>query len=156
MLSHTRWAVSARKRFWPKVAVTKNPYKCWEWIASKNRRGYGQISLGGRSGRPMLAHRVSWMVHNGSIPNGLHVLHDCNNPGCVRPNHLRLGTDLDNSRDALLKGKVARGKKLPHTRLTVRQVIEIRRESSRLIKTLSKKYKIATGTVHAILKRERR
>jgi hypothetical protein len=149
-------ALRLSKRFWGKVKITKHPQRCWEWTASKNKAGYGQIQVGGVDGRPMLAHRVSWIVHNGAIPRDLHVLHDCNNPGCVRPGHLRLGTDLDNTRDAFLKGKVARGKRLPHTRLTVRQVVEIRRALSALVKTISKKYKISTSMVHAILRRERR
>lgn len=143
------------KAFWPKVSVTKNPYKCWEWKASTNKRGYGQLMVW-KLKRPMLAHRVSWIVHNGAIPNGLFVLHDCDNPGCVRPGHLRLGTHADNMLDASLKGRQARGKRLPHTKLTVKQVIEIRRMYTRMVREAAKKYRISESMVSAILHKKRR
>lgn len=156
MLVKSVLALKLSPRFWSKVRMTKHPQKCWEWKASKNAAGYGQLNVGGRKGRPMLAHRVSWIVHNGAIPKGFLVLHDCNNPGCVRPGHLRVGSDLDNSRDAMIKGRVARGKKLPHTRLTVKQVTEIRKASARLVRETSKKYGISVQMVHSILRRDRR
>ena len=156
MLQQTKAARAAAKRFWPKVSVTKNPYKCWEWKASKNRGGYGQIRVGGRKGRPLLAHRASWMIHNGSVPSGFIVIHDCDNPGCVRPGHLRLGTHSENKLDACLKGRIARGKRLPHTRLTVRQVIEIRRMYTRMIRVAARKYKISQSMVTSIVHKKRR
>ena len=152
----TKAAIASAKRFWPKVSVTKNPYKCWEWKASKNRAGYGQLSAGGRLGRPLLAHRVSWMIHNGSIPSGFIVIHDCDNPGCVRPGHLRLGVGADNVLDACLKGRVARGKRLPQTKLTVRHVTEIRRAYTRMIRKTAKKYKISQSMVTSIVHKTRR
>ena len=156
MILYTKKAVEAAKRFWPKVAITKNPYKCWEWKASRNRAGYGQIRIGGRKGRPMLAHRVSWMIHNGDIPHGTIVLHDCDKPGCVRPGHLRIGNHTDNMLDAALKGRVARGKRLPGTRLTLRQVIEIRRAYTKMLRSTAKRYKISESMVFAILHKKRR
>ena len=84
-------------RFWAKVCKTNG---CWTWTASKNPHGYGQIRL---SGKLTLAHRVSWTIHNGVIPEGLFVLHICDNPPCVRPDHLFLGTQKDNIRDAVAK-----------------------------------------------------
>jgi len=156
VILQTKSAKAAAKRFWPKVSVTKNPYKCWEWKASKNKAGYGQISIGGRKGRPLLAHRVSWMIHNGAVPRGFIVIHDCDNPGCVRPGHLRIGTDAENKLDASLRGRIARGKKLPHTKLTVRQVTEIRRMYTRMIRKAVKRYRISRSMVSAILNKTRR
>lgn len=86
-------------RFWRKVLVTD---ECWTWLARVNDRGYGQI----RNGASMwLAHRVSWVLHFGPIPGDLHVLHHCDNPPCVRPDHLWTGTDADNCADKVRKGR---------------------------------------------------
>lgn len=94
-------------RFWKKVD-RRGPDDCWLWLASTNASGYGQFSVGGRCGRPELAHRIAWMVANGPIPVGLCVLHNCpggDNPACVNPAHLWLGTRRDNSRDMDAKGR---------------------------------------------------
>lgn len=155
MISRSTQAVKLAKRFWPKVRVTKNPRKCWEWTASKNARGYGQLNSGGR-GRPLKAHRVSWFIHNGTVPKGLKVLHSCDNPGRVRPGHLRVGTQRQNIGDAVDRKRIARGKKLPQTVLTVRQVIEIRRAFSKLVKKTSKRYMVSRQLIVAIVRRARR
>lgn len=79
---------------------------CWEWQASsRNSRGYGAIGV---NSHPQLAHRVAWEVWNGPIPEGMHVLHRCDNRRCIRPDHLFLGTHLDNMRDAVAKGRSRR------------------------------------------------
>lgn len=93
------------KRFWPKVEKTEH---CWTWSGAKNRRGYGWLHNGSRTTRkPMRAHRASWEIHFGKIPDGLWVLHRCDNPPCVRPDHLFLGTRTDNMRDCAAKGRVS-------------------------------------------------
>lgn len=83
--------------FWDCVAKTE---LCWIWTASKNSDGYGGLKLDGKSKK---AHRVSWEMHNGPIPPGMHVLHRCDNPPCVRPDHLFLGTHKKNMEDRELK-----------------------------------------------------
>lgn len=88
-------------RFWAKVEKTPT---CWEWRGA-TVTGYGHISMGGVLGKIRLAHRISWEMHNGPIPDGLHVCHRCDNPKCVRPDHLFLGTDLDNAQDRDAKGR---------------------------------------------------
>lgn len=98
-------AVSIEERFWPKVD-RHGPDKCWEWRASVTRHGYGKIGVAGRGhGFHVGAHRVSYEIHFGAIPEGLHVLHRCDNPPCVNPDHLFLGTHQDNVNDMRAKGR---------------------------------------------------
>lgn len=89
-------------RFWPMVNKTG---PCWLWTGSLDGSGYGQINL---NGRPARASRISWEMANGPIPSGLWVLHNCpggDNPQCVNPAHLWLGTAQDNARDMTAKGR---------------------------------------------------
>lgn len=85
---------------------------CWPWIGSrKKRHGYGVVTVKGHDGKwkAMGAHRAAWEVTNGPIPKGLCVLHTCDNPPCVNPSHLKLGTVQENNADKVLKGRQARG-----------------------------------------------
>lgn len=115
-------------RFWKKVEKTSD---CWNWVGCKDAKGYGEIGVGGKRGTAF-AHRVSFELHNGQIPVGLHVLHRCDNPSCVRPDHLFLGTHSDNMQDMWEKGRGRcdgagrRGSANGNHRLTEPQVIEIR------------------------------
>lgn len=96
---------SLEVRFWAKVQKTDN---CWLWLG-RTRGGYGRIAEAGRGSRVMSAHRVSYELAYGPIPDGLDVLHICDNPSCVWPEHLRVGTHTDNMRDMALKGRGALG-----------------------------------------------
>lgn len=78
------------------------PNECWEWLGTRDDRGYGKIIIKGVRHK---GHRLSWVVHNGSIPDGLNVLHKCDNPPCVNPHHLFLGTQRDNIMDMVSKGR---------------------------------------------------
>lgn len=93
---------TVEERFWPKVKVS-GPDDCWEWQANLIKGGYGRISRGPKG--EYLAHRVSWILRNGDIPDGLLVLHSCDNPKCVNPKHLFLGTHQDNFDDMVSKGR---------------------------------------------------
>lgn len=75
---------------------------CWEWTSARNEPGYGVLRIGEGN---KLAHRLSWELEHGPIPSGLIVLHRCDNPGCVRPDHLLLGTHADNNADMWAKGR---------------------------------------------------
>jgi hypothetical protein len=91
-------------RFFSKVQKTET---CWIWTAYKNKKGYGQINSDGYNMKK--AHRVSYEMHNGNIPDGLIVCHSCDNPSCVNPQHLWLGTDLQNAQDRDTKGRCRSG-----------------------------------------------
>lgn len=93
-------------RFWRNVNKTSG---CWLWTGTLSPKGYGNIGLGGRGGKHSGAHRVSWELHYGPIPEGLFVLHRCDVPACVNPEHLWLGTNRDNIDDMMAKGRSASG-----------------------------------------------
>lgn len=121
-------------RFWPKVDKNSSPTECWLWTATKSR-GYGYISEGGRKAQKFRrAHRVSWELAYGPIPAGLYVLHRCDDPSCVNPRHLFLGTQKDNIRDAVAKGRhkpsMVRGERVHNTNLTADDVRQARRLKS--------------------------
>jgi hypothetical protein len=90
-------------RFWANVDKSGD---CWEWQASVNLDGYGRFCL---KGKRIRAHRLSWVLANGEIPEGMCVLHKCDNPPCVSPDHLFLGTRADNVRDMVQKGRCRSG-----------------------------------------------
>jgi HNH endonuclease len=116
------------ERFWAKVA-RGGPDDCWIWRGSKTSAGYGNLaSLAGA--QPFYAHRLSYEFHSGPIPRGMFVLHRCDNPACVNPNHLFLGTQTDNMRDMSAKGRsgisIRLGEANHRAKLTAEQVAEIR------------------------------
>ena len=88
-------------RFWQEVDKKSNK-ECWNWLGVKYKKGYGCFDK--RTGERR-AHRYSWKLHNGEIPDGLFVLHHCDNPSCVNPKHLWLGTAKDNTRDMMRKNR---------------------------------------------------
>ena len=90
-------------RFWAKVDRTETG--CWLWTAAKNNKGYGKLSIHGTDHIKKLAHRISWQLRYGEIPEGMHVLHLCNTPACVKPTHLFLGTHQENMQDKLNHGR---------------------------------------------------
>lgn len=92
----------------------RGPDECWPWRGKPHSDGYGRVRW---AGRPTYAHRVSFEIANGPIPDGLRVLHHCDNPPCVNPTHLFLGTDADNQRDKWNKGRAHLTAKLTATDL---------------------------------------
>ena len=118
--------ICSKKRFLEKVEV-KSSNECWEWKASKFKDGYGAFWNGDNQIR---AHRFSWEFHFGNIPEGVLVCHHCDNPSCVNPNHLFLGTIQDNINDKCKKGRAdggsIKGEEHYFSKVTNKEVIRIR------------------------------
>lgn len=126
-------------RLWAKVNRAGSCHQtlgqCWEWTGGTNGvgpgLGHGKIRECRREGQLRgkfhYAHRLSWEIANGPIPDGLCVRHKCDNPKCVRPEHLELGTKRENTQDMMSRGRFAKGSMLPQTVLTEADVREIRR-----------------------------
>jgi hypothetical protein len=132
-------------RFWAKVEKTEG---CWLWTAATGgQMGYGTIGV--TRTRMMYAHRLSWEMHHGPIPIGSLVLHHCDQPRCVRPDHLFLGTRADNMADMVAKGRQARGESHANARLTP-DIVKTIRASGEGQLTIARRYKISQPTVSNI------
>lgn len=99
--------MTVESRFFAKVDKSGD---CWLWTGVRVSKGYGALKIGGRHGKMVSAHRIAWELNNGKIPPGMHVCHRCDNPPCVRPDHLFLGSPSDNARDMIRKGRGRAGK----------------------------------------------
>lgn len=100
--------VSPETRFWVSVDKSGGPDACWPWTKGRRRGGYGQIYVNGKA---VSANRFSYELHYGLIPNGMIVLHKCDNPPCCNPAHLQLGTYAENSADMVAKDRQAKGER---------------------------------------------
>lgn len=136
------------ERFWEKVNV--DPDGCWLWTGAIHTMGYGVMQRGGRGEGIVRAHRVSWELQNGAIPDGLCVLHRCDVRACVRPDHLFLGTMSDNSRDMSAK---RRGRnQYGGVRLRAEDVVAIRRSIRARGdgRRLARQYGVCPNTIYNI------
>lgn len=138
------------QRFWANVQKTET---CWLWTAGTERRGYGQFYA---EGKHIPAHRFSWQLHHGDIPDGLFVCHNCpagDNPSCVNPDHLFLGTPADNIRDASRKARLRHGDGATRSKLTFVKVRELRqlRAEGWLLKDLAARYGVDKSCAWAVV-----
>ena len=119
-----RWTKSVVERFMDKVSMPNGKAGCWPWRGQRRTGGYGFFYL---KGRFVSAHRTAWALLVEPVGSGACVLHRCDNPPCVNPAHLFLGTQRDNMRDASQKGRIAHGERNGQSRLTAADVMDIRR-----------------------------
>ncbi len=142
-----------KKKLLSSIEISDNG--CWIWIKSKHKQGYGNFPY---KSKVYLAHRISWTLFKGQIPNGLLVCHNCpkgDNPSCCNPDHLFLGNDKINSLDALSKGRLKsfNGEKHYFTKLQNKDIFEIRRLASLgiLQQEIAEKFNISKSNVSKIV-----
>lgn len=123
---------------------------CWIWIGANRNPKYGSMSL---NAKVTPAHRVSWIIYRGQIPEGLFVLHKCDIGFCVNPNHLFLGTQQDNVDDMMRKGRQKpsgrRGTQIHFAKLTEEQVLKIR-EDRRLPMVIARECGVSDSEIRSI------
>lgn len=140
------------KRFWEKVKIKQNE-NCWEWMASIKPSGYGQIRINGRT---EYAHRVSYELAYGEIPSGMLVRHKCDNPLCVRPEHLEIGTQFDNMLDMKSRGRARHvgmpGERNPSAKISDVQMVEIISSKKCSLSELASKYGVTKQRICQIRK----
>lgn len=156
-------------RFWHRVDLSGGSESCWPWTGYRSGSGYGALKRGGRM---VSAHRLMWQLQHGDIPPDMWVLHRCDNPPCVNPAHLFLGTHADNMADMASKGRggggtpthknrarhpVRRGERNPRAKLTAVQVAEIRelRMTGLSLRHLAANYGVHNRTIERIVKGDR-
>lgn len=123
----THHNLSTQDRFWLYVN-RKGEDDCWEWTGGKDTFGYGMFTLKRGKANSLRAHRFSYEMVYGNIPSGMFVCHKCDNPGCVNPNHLFLGTAFDNNLDRDRKGRQVayKGENHPSAKLNKHKIFEMK------------------------------
>lgn len=139
-------------RFWNKVdKVNGGVLGHWNWIAGVNKAGYGRVNINRKA---ILAHRVSYEMKFGKIPKNLHVLHKCDYPPCVNPDHLFLGTQNDNNHDRDLKGRAVLGEDRSQSKLTMKkanQIRELYKTGKYSHRSLGKKFNISSAIIFHVI-----
>lgn len=139
--------IPIEKRFWLKVNAGL-PNECWAWLGSKHPVGYGKTSIGRKT---LYAHRVAYELAN-NIPVGsldLHIRHSCDNPNCVNPTHLSVGTPQDNANDKIVRGRTLKGSKHNLTHLSEEDIKYIRNSKERGV-DLARKFGVVKSTISSI------
>lgn len=132
-------------RFMAKVDRTDD---CWLWNGAVATDGYGKMNLHRKYAS---AHRVSYIHHHGEIPEGLVVRHKCRNRHCVNPNHLEVGTRVDNMADKVRDGTDNRGEKNHKAKLTPEQVHEIRNRASEVQERLAEEFGVSSQSIRNVI-----
>lgn len=134
----------------PKVSFNPDT-GCWEWLASKHPKGYGYACFGNKV---MYAHRASYQLFYGAIPKGMCVCHHCDNPRCINPGHLFLGTNADNTADMVKKGRgrtpAIKGSAHYNAKFKESDIVEIRAANGVAISELARKYRVTPATIYYI------
>jgi len=145
------------ERFFCKVEIGENENDCWRWLASKKKLGYGEFNF---KNKKILAHRFSYEYHNNcQIKDKMLILHNCDNPECTNPKHLREGTHKENNKDMMLRNRQhnCKGEECYLSKLTEQQVIEIRsryanEDTSK--RKLAKEYNVSAFAIGSIINRK--
>ena len=160
--------IEDEERFWAKIKITANPFKCWEWAVGKFKTGYGAFRVKGKTCK---AHRVAYyLIHTFTESDKPFICHKCDNPACCNPSHLFLGTPKDNTQDKLSKNrgnlpvgddhwchkdpsKVRRGEAHSQSVLTEKEVREIRARyaAGAVQRQMAAEFRISTGTMRDIV-----
>lgn len=144
---HWHMTDTPEKLFWSRVV--KLECGCWDWVGTRTAKGYGAFHVKGEYWR---AHRYSWVLANGPIPNNLFVCHKCDMPSCVNPEHLFLGTNDDNMADMRLKGRSAGNGRGPR-KLTAEQVVSARlRHPRESYGTLALEFGVSVETIRSAIR----
>lgn len=141
------------ERFWVKVKKLEGD-GCWEWMAGRTpKSGYGLFAVSFKPSKCVVAHRISYMMECGPIPDGMVVCHRCDNPPCVRPDHLFLGTRQDNIEDMRVKGRAAKGTKHFRSKLDGDKVRDIRKShaAGESPYQIALRLGVRAGTVYAVI-----
>ena len=144
--------LTTEERFWNSVDKSGD---CWLWTSIKNKAGYGVLCT---KNKHILAHRYSYELANGPIPEGMLICHHCDTPACVRDSHLFCGTDADNVADKVAKGRIPKGENHHNAKLTDDDVRQLRIDYANGVSTttLSKKHGIHERTARKLAKGQRR
>jgi HNH endonuclease len=142
--------------FWMQVDKSTNPHGCWDWTGKLRLHGYGVMNVGHKA---IKAHRLSWLVNHGDLPVDKLVCHTCDNPKCVRPDHLFLGTPAENAADMVRKGRHRTGKRRSSKgatnatpELLCQEIIELCR-GGMTFKAIAKSVNLHRSTVSSICKK---
>lgn len=150
------------RHFWDKIAAG-GPDECWQWLGGTRRDGYGVFVLCGFRHIEERAHRFMYSLVHSGIPDGLYVLHTCDNPPCVNPNHLYAGTQLDNMHDCIARNRRPQyylepmlGSDHPNSKLTTGDVLTIRarREAGEKLSVIARDFPISRTTAGLICQRK--
>lgn len=151
-MSEVKYSAKDIARFESYLDCRAGLFSCWLWTGGLDKDGYGVTWMNRKSER---AHRVAWELANKqNVPNGMKVLHTCDNPTCCQPLHLFLGTDKDNMRDKTTKGRQAQGHKIGVSRLTADQVKTIRERYAKGEKQsqIAREYGVTQSAIYYIVR----
>ena len=157
-MTHPEYTPKDIARFWSKVDMSGGPDACWLWTGSRGTDGYGQFTVGGRTARLRGAHRFSYTLAHGPIPEGHFVCHSCDVRACVNPAHLWAGTRYENIADRDAKGRVRHGSPHPRAKLTeddVRAIRYLRETTGLTYAQLAVRYGVDHTSIYAVVKRKK-
>ena len=140
------------ERFWREVVIIPYDRGCWFWTGCTDPYGYGVINTVTKGTKLIAAHRLSWLIHRGAIPTGICVLHRCDIPRCVRPDHLFIGTKADNTLDMCSKDRARGGT----PKLTWDDVSKIRERAGENQYAMAIEFGVTQSTISRIISFEKR